>query len=114
MTFYFIKMDSSFWTQLDSWKKNKKLDQKEEFESNYLQIHKMVYAKMITAGDIFCQYVGADDGHDDLVNFIIWNGRNTVEKFLENASSALLLSSTMMRDPGFNGDVNSLRQLIMN
>ena len=107
-------MESNFWVQLDSWKRTKKLDQKAEFKSNYLQIHKMVYAKMLTAGDIFCEYVGADDGHDDLVDFIIWNGKDSTEKFLENVSSALTLASIMSRDPGFDGDVNSLQRIIYN
>lgn len=105
-------MDTTFWTQLESWKSTKILDQRAEFKLNYLQIHRLVYTKMLTAGDIFCEYVGADDGHDDLVDFIIWNGKDTVEKFLENVSSALILSSTMTQNPGFNGDINSLQRLI--
>lgn len=63
---------------------------------------------MLTAGDIFCEYAS----HDDLVDFIIWNGKDTVENFLENVSSALILASTMTKDPGFDGDVNILQRLI--
>lgn len=111
-------MESNFWQQLESYKRSRTLSNCKEFEQNYFQVHTVVYKKMmgpdvISNGDsIFTCYVGADDGHEDLVDFIIWNGKHTVENFLNNPSTALSLAKNMSKDSGFDGDVNILKSLI--
>lgn len=112
-------METDFWKQLTSYKRSRTLNNPKGFEQGYYLIHGLVYNKMmgpdvtINCDSIFTCYVGADDGHEDLVDYIIWNGQDTVMNFLSNPSSALFLAKKMSRDLGFDGDVNILKALIL-
>lgn len=55
--------------------------------------------------------IGSDDGHDDLVDFIIYNGKESVDNFLTNPKSALPIAKKMTKHPGFSGDTNDLRRI---
>jgi hypothetical protein len=48
-----------------------------------------------TVGDMFCEYVGGDRGHHDFCDFIIWNGKKSVDNFLNNPLSAYPLAEAM-------------------
>ncbi len=117
-------MDSNFWTLLDEYKRMKKGDviksDQSNFVNDYHAIHKVVHAKMYgpdtringePGSSIFGEYVGADDGHDDLIDFLIWNGKETVNKFLQDPRSAIPLAKRMSRNPLFDGDVNIMKRL---
>ena len=67
---------------------------------------------LVNGESIFGEAVGADDGHDDLIDFLIWNGKETVNKFLQDPSSALPLAKRMHRNPLFDGDINIMKRLI--
>lgn len=71
-----------------------------------------MYGPDVINNDIFSCYVGSDDGHDDLVDYIIWNGKPAVESFLNDILTALPLAKIMSSDPGFDGDTNILQSLI--
>lgn len=107
-------MDSNFWDQLELCKKSSKCG--DSFVANYQIISQLVSNKMYSddIGDMFCNFVGSDDGHDDLCDFIIWNGKQATTEFLLNPKSAIPLAKSMGKDPGFDGDINSLQRIICN
>ncbi len=61
----------------------------------------------------FTEYVGADDGHEDLCDFIIWHGQETMQAFLDDPKSAIPLAQKMSKTRGFDGDVNTLKKLVL-
>lgn len=114
-------MESNFWTLLDEYKRMKKGDiiksDQSNFVSDYHAIHRIVSAKMfgpdvLVNGESIFDMIGGDDDHEDLIDFLIWNGKETVNKFLENPRSALPLAKRMHRNPLFDGDVNIMKKII--
>ena len=109
-------MDTTFWTQLESYKQSNQIRNSEadSFVSDYKTISKLVRDKMYSreVGDMFCEIVGSDDGHDDLCDFIIWNGKPSTSNFLSDPKTAIPLAETMSQHPGFDGDINSLKRMI--
>ena len=109
-------MNSDFWTQLklclrdDDWKNNS-ID---SFVSNYHIISRLVHDKMYSreVADMFCEIVESADGHDDLCDFIIWNGKQATTDFLADPKSAIPLAEIMSHNPGFDGPINSLRRIV--
>ena len=109
-------MDSTFWNHLYSYKRFGHSDNSypDSFISDYHIISKLVHDKMYSreVGDMFCEIVGSDDGHDDLCDFIIWNGKQATTDFLSDPKTAMFLAETMSQHPGFDGDTNSLKGMI--
>ena len=85
------------------------------YEEIYAKVNTLMYGPTVCQEGItpFNQYVGADDGHDDLCDFIIWNGKEATQAFLEKPESAIPLAMKMSKTKGFTGDVNSLKELIL-
>lgn len=89
------------------------------FTQGYYDVYRKVYDLMFGStvcleGETpFTQYVGADDGHEDLCDFIIWHGKESVQSFMDNPKSAIPLAKKMSRSKGFDGDVNSLKRLVL-
>lgn len=109
-------MEDIFWSQLDTFKKTGKgLTPNSVFVVCFATLSKKVRAKMDSEGvsDIFSDFVSPDNcnWYDDFCDLIIWNGRDSYEKFLINPSSAIHLAETMSQTPGFDGDVNPLRSI---
>lgn len=89
------------------------------FIKGYYEAYHKVYEFMfgptvcIEGETPFTQYVGADDGHEDLCDFIIWHGKETMQTFLDNPKSAVPLAQKMAKTTGFTGDINSLKKLVL-
>lgn len=89
------------------------------FTKGYYDVYHKVYGFMfgptvtIERETPFTQYVGADDGHEDLCDFIIWHGQTTMQAFLDDPKSAIPLAEKMSKTRGFSGDVNSLKKLVL-
>lgn len=62
-----------------------------------------MYSKEV--GDMFCDIVGTDNGHNDLCDFIIWNGEECVSNFLQDPLSVISLAEIMSDQPGFRGAI---------
>lgn len=120
-------MNTNFWTLLNQYQTMKNKDvfdnHRDLFVSSYYNIHDIVNTKMygpyvhVDGESIFNNDdfgIGSDDGHDDLIDYIIWSGREAVMNFLLDPKSALPLAKKMLKDPGFNGDVNILKRLVIN
>ncbi len=110
-------METSFFESLEQYKQDtgyRSTRVTKEFIDQYKTIRKLVVTKMFSreVGDMFCEIVGSDDGHSDLCDYIIWNGRDCVNNFLENPSSAISFAETMSKTPGFDGDINPLAVLL--
>ena len=115
-----------FWELVKTYRqsKNKKevkaliKENQEIFTIEYHRVHKLVSEKMdspevtVNGGTPFTEYVGADDGHDDLTDYIIWNGQAVVDSFLADPKFAIPLAKRMSKNPGFSGDTNILRKLV--
>ena len=86
----------------------------ENFKNDFLLLSKRVRNRMYKSDvdDMFCEYVGSDDGHEDLCDFIIWNGRETTEDFIRNPKTAIPLAKRMSKHEGFDGDINIIRRII--
>lgn len=118
-------MDLSFWDLLNAYKCSEDhkrarsfiKENKQKFNEGYRQIHELVNNKMfspevnVNGVTPFTKYVGADDGHDDLIDYIIWNGKETVDNFLADPKSAVPLAKKMTKNPNFSGDINTLKRL---
>lgn len=87
-----------------------------EFENKYLAVseivNRKVYEMAATYDGLYAEYVGGDDGHDDLADFIIWHGRDTVENFFKDPKSVIILAEKMSKHEGFDGDINIIRRII--
>lgn len=107
-------MSSEFWEVLLIYKINGNQKASKEFIDDYHVIWKLVHNKMYSreVDDMFCGYVGADDGHDDLIDYIIWHGKGCVDKFLQDPSSVIPLAKNMRKHYGFDGDINILQKII--
>lgn len=87
----------------------------EGYHEVYRKVNAMMYGSTVCVKGItpFNQYVGADDGHDDLCDFIIWHGKETTQAFIDNPETAIPLAKKMSTTKGFDGDVNSLEKLVL-
>ena len=105
------------WTTLGNYRENgvvtpylksKQFENKFRIVSNI--VSERIYGKDIN--EMFSEYVGADDGHDDLADFIIWHGMETTESFLIDPKTAIPLAKRMSKHEGFDGDINVIRRII--
>lgn len=89
------------------------------FTQGYCDVYHKVYNFMfgstvcIEGETPFNQYVGSDDGHEDLCDFIIWHGQETTQAFLDKPESAIPLAQKMSQRQDFTGDFNSLKKLVL-
>ena len=102
-------MQDKFWNTLQQYKLGNPVSSidKREFIDECSKLGRLIQQRMYDpslTGDIFCEYVGSDDGHDDLCDFIIWNGKESVDNFLQDSSSAIPLAERMSQHPGFDND----------
>lgn len=94
-------MESEFWEMLEQYKRNQNISHL--FVENYRIIFNKQMRYHDIVGDMFCEYVGNDKGHHDFCDFIIWNGKKSVENFLQNPT--FVLGEKMLEGYGFNDDI---------
>lgn len=108
-------MEVTIWEVIDNYKKNGVKPEKNTTH-DYNVYHKKLSAKMfgpeVQDEDLFSRYVGSDDGHYDLIDFILWHGQETTELFLKDPKTAIPLAKVMSKNPNFDGDINILQRII--
>lgn len=108
-------MQSTIWDIIENYKQNNIKPDKKSL-GDYYKIHEIISAKMfgpdVQNEDLFSRFVGADDGHYDLIDYIIWNGKEVTENFLNDPKTAIPLARIMSKDPNFDGDVNILQRML--